>query len=133
MISTFTPKTSFKEEFEKTLVAHGFIDKHGKVCFSKAYTKCQMDKQKFSYIKNQQHVTKYAFYQIAVGLGFTLEETTFLLHKLGFCFSDADVLDLIIRFYLEDGNPDIYEVDEELKRHGLPSFLKEDEYVQMAS
>lgn len=129
---------TFKQAFESTLLRHGYEKS------SVAYNKIQMDKQKFLYIRDEERSgkkrvtkshkpSKHSLYHIAVGLGFTLEETEYLLAKLGMCFTDCDLLDVIIKFYLEDGNPDIYEVDEELRRHGLPCFIKEDEDVPMAA
>lgn len=118
------------DEFKKILKEHDCADDKGNVKDSLAYSKCQMERQKFSYIRKGMHKpTKFALFHIAVGLRFTFEETNLLLHKLGYCFSDASVLDRIIQFYLEDGNPDIYEVDEELKKNGLPCFIKEDEDI----
>ncbi len=128
---------TFKQAFESTLFRHGYEKS------STAYNKIQMDKQKFLYIRDEntgkKKVTKFhkpckhSLFHIAVGLGFTLEETEHLLAKLGMCFNDCELLDVIVKFYLEDGNPDIYEVDEELRRHGLPCFIKEDEDASMAA
>lgn len=130
---------TFKQVFEATLSRHGYEKS------SKAYNKIQMDRQKFLYIRDEEtkrkkkkkerfhKPSKHSLYHIAVGLGFTLEETEYLLAKLGMCFCDCDLLDVIIKFYLEDGNPDIYEVDEELRKHGISCFVKEDEDVSLSA
>lgn len=123
---------TFNQAFEEILLRHGYRKS------SEAYNKIQMDKQKFLYIRDEnksgkKRVTKFhkpskhTLFHIAVGLGFTLAETTLLLVKLGMCFCDCELLDVIVKFYLEDGNPDIYEVDEELHRHGIPCFIREDD------
>lgn len=127
MTSPFKLSTTFVQEFESTLLRHGYEKSNI------AYNKCQMVKQKFHYIRKGLHTSKSAVFHIAVGLGFSYEETDILLRKLGYGFSDCDLLDVIVKFYLEDGNPDIYEVDEELRRHGLPCFIKEDEDAPMAA
>lgn len=129
---------TFKQAFESTLSRHGYEKS------SKAYKKIEMAKQKFLYIRDEEkpgkkRVTKFhkpckhSLYHIAIGLGFTLEETEYLLMKLGLAFCDCELLDVIVKFYLEEGNPDIYEVDEELLRHGLPCFIKEDEDAPVAA
>lgn len=112
---------TFTQAFESILSRHGYEKS------SRAYNKIQMDKQKFHYIRKGQHTSKIAVFHIAVGLGFSYDETDVLLKKLGYSFSDCELLDVIVKFYLEDGNPDIYEVDEELRRHDIPCFIKEDE------
>jgi hypothetical protein len=118
---------TFVQAFESILSRHGYEKSNS------AYKKCQMSKQKFHYIRKGQHTSKTAVFHIALGLGFSFEETDVLLRKLGYGFSDCELRDVIVKFYLEDGNPDIYEVDEELRRYGLPCFIKEDEDAPIAA
>lgn len=121
MTSPFKLSTTFVQEFDAVLLRYGCTKNN------QAFRKCQMSRQKFHYIKNGKHVSKRTVFHVAIGLGFSFEETQVLLGKLGYGFSDCDLLDVIVKYYLEDGNPDIYEVDEELRRNGIPCFIKEDE------
>ena len=58
--------------------------------------------------------TKRTIFSFAVGLRLTEEETSTLLMKAGYAFTDTSKLDLIIQFFLRKGIYDIWEINEAL-------------------
>lgn len=103
--------------FAETLF--GFIDSHG-ITVGQAANRAGVDRRVISKIRNNPKLkpTKKTIFSFAVGIRLTEEETVELLMKAGYAFSDTSKSDLIIRYFIENGNYDIWEINETLHYYG---------------
>jgi O-acetyl-ADP-ribose deacetylase (regulator of RNase III) len=116
--SKAAPKTLSLEEmlkqtdagFTQTLL--NLIDKTGKKD-SEVYKKANISKQHFSKIRNNPDYkpTKSTAIALALALELSLEETKDLIGRAGYALTNSSKFDLIIRFFIEQGNYNVVEIN----------------------
>ena len=96
--------------FTETLL--NLIDKTGKKD-SEIYKKANMSKQHFSKIRNNPNYkpTKPTAIALALALELSLDETKDLIGRAGFALSNSSKFDLIIRYFIEQGNYNVVEIN----------------------
>ena len=96
--------------FSETLLK--LIDKTGKKD-SEVYKKANISKQHFSKIRNNPDYkpTKPTAIALALALELDLEDTKDLIGRAGYALTNSSKFDLIIRFFIEQGNYDLVEIN----------------------
>ena len=80
------------------------------------YKRANVDKRTFSKIKSNKDYkpSKSTAIAFAVSLKLSLEDTQALLATLGFTLSSSTVFDVIVRYFIQKGNYNIFEINEAL-------------------
>ena len=88
------------------------IDQSGKKD-SEVYKKANISKQHFSKIKNNPHYkpNKSTTLALAVALELSLEQTKELIGRAGYALTNSSKQDLIVKYFIEQGNYNIIEIN----------------------
>ena len=99
--------------FSETLLK--LIDKTGKKD-SEIYNKANVSRQHFSKIRNNPNYnpTKATAIAFAIALELDMEQTRDLIGRAGYALTRSSIFDLIIMYFIENKNYDLYDINEAL-------------------
>lgn len=91
------------------------IDESG-MTDAQCYKKANIDRKLFSKIKNNKHYKPSKTTAVALGLALELpmEELKDLLGKAGYSMTHASKFDIIVEYFVEQGNYDVFVINEAL-------------------
>lgn len=125
-MSTLMEAAEKRESFHEMLLR--FISESGKTD-PEIYKAALMQKQLYSKIKSKSEYMpgKKTILALAFAMNLTTEQTKELLMKAGYCLSDTDEFDIVMKYCLDRRKSDLKEVDKYLKHFGLRDDLFEKE------
>lgn len=101
------------ESFQEMLLRK--IDESG-MKDSAVYKKANVDRKHFSKIKKDKfyHPKKETVLSFAIALELSLEDSESMLKKAGYAFSESSMFDVIVKYFIENGIYDIFEINNTL-------------------
>ncbi|MDO4175881.1 MAG: hypothetical protein Q4D99_00180 [Bacillota bacterium] len=107
------PPIRVEKSFAETLF--GFIDAKG-MTDGQAANRSGVDRRVMSKIRTNPNYTptKKTIFSLAVGIRLTEEETEELLMKAGYAFSNTSKFDLVLQYFIQRENYDIWTINEVL-------------------
>lgn len=112
---------NLEETFSEMLLR--LIDERG-LKDSAVYKKANIDRRHFSKIRNdsQYMPTKKTVFSFVIALELSMDESVDLMKRAGFAFSKSSKFDVILSYFIENKNYDIYEINEVLFHYGQPTL-----------
>lgn len=106
---------TFQQELLRKIDEKGFSD-------SEVYKRAELDRRLFSKIRSNADYkpSKATALALAVALELSIDEAVDLIGRAGLAFSQSSISDLIVRYCIENGIYDIYEVNALLYEYDQP-------------